>query len=154
MGLVVGVVGAVVSLALAVLTTFALWPLVGMGVAWLVALGFIFIHGHRAFGTGANTDFMLAFAGFAIAAAVVVPKALEARPCGQVRKSFDAIVAAQEGWRRDHGSYVGDLDGLGVKRSNEVQVDLTTDGGAYRVSVTHPACLGDDGRPMRLTTRP
>ena len=53
---------------------FVPWVAAVALVPWL--LGGVFVHftGHRAFKTRANTDLTLFVAGFAIAAAVVVPK--------------------------------------------------------------------------------
>lgn len=74
MGLVAAAVCGVISAVLLLAFGYLPWVAGVALVPWLVGGVLVFLGGHRAFKTGANTDLMLFIAGFGVAAAIVVPK--------------------------------------------------------------------------------
>lgn len=144
-GPLIAIVGIALSLGLTKLVGYAPWLLVLLGVLWLAALTFVWFFGHRSFGTRANTDFTIAFAGLAVTLAVMVPKYVESQPCGQARLMLTRAAKAEEKWRDAHGLFTSEVSALELDSFPDVKLSVTTDGGVYEVVATHPACVGEDG---------
>ncbi|MBL8924235.1 MAG: hypothetical protein JNJ54_35630 [Myxococcaceae bacterium] len=132
---------------------YPLWLFAVLGALWLPPLVYVGIFGHRNFGTRANSDLMIAVTGLAITLAIAIPKAVQSQPCGQTRLVADRVVKAEERWRDANGRYVDDVKALEIESFPEVKIAITTDGGAWELAVTHPACLLQDGG-VRVFTAP
>lgn len=152
-GPLIAVVGSALSLGLTKVFGYPLWLLIPLGVGWVAALVFVWLTGHRAFGTRANTDFNIAFVGLAVTLAIAIPKYVEHQPCGQTGLVVSRVVKAEERWHDTHGRYIDDVQALEIESFPEVKVAITTDGGAWELAVTHPACVLSDGG-VRVFTAP
>ncbi len=150
-GPVLAIVGVVLSVGLTRLLGFSAWVVGGLGVAWVAALVFTGLFGHRTFNTRANSDLMMVMVGLAVALAIGIPSYVRSNVCGQAKLVAREVGEAQAKWHEGHGTFATAIEQLELRNEfPEVLVDLSSDGGSWAVTVSHPRCVWDDGGVRRF----
>lgn len=145
MGPILVIAGAILTTVLFVIFGYANWVLGVIGSIWIIAISFAAKFGHRAFGTRANTDLTIVVAGFAITAAIAMPKYSEHQPCARAQKVATQVASAQREWKKTHPAYANELSELQLKLDPSVTVSLQTDETGFVATATHPACVDERG---------
>ena len=145
MGPVLVIAGAVLTVLLFVIFGYVNWVLAVAGSLWVIALGLAAKFGHRSFGTRANTDLTIVMVGFAITAAVAMPKFSEHQPCNRTVRTAMQIGSAQRDWKKTHPGYATQLSDLQLKLDKTVTVKLELTDTGYVATATHPECVDESG---------
>ncbi|MCE5195123.1 MAG: hypothetical protein LLF28_06685 [Nitrospiraceae bacterium] len=85
------------------------WVMILLASLWFIAVIFSFIFGHRGFGGGGNTDFMIMIAGIGITAAIIIPKYEAQRPCKQAKTALIKLADAEHKYFSEKKTFTRDF---------------------------------------------
>lgn len=101
---------------------YSSWVMIVLGSLWLAATIFSFLFGHRGFGGGGNTDFMIMLAGAGIAAAIIIPKYAAQKPCIQAKTALIKIADAENKYFSEKKTFTRELSRLNLEF--KIQADI------------------------------
>ena len=148
--------GCLLVLILAGLTAVAVlfigysnWALIVLGILWLIAAGYSLIFGHRGFGGGPRTDFLIVVAGMCITAVIIIPQREAQKPCNQPKIALTKLADAENNYFVEHKTFTKDLQHLNLSLKPEVYIYVAiADEKSFIATSSHESCDKDnDGKP-------
>jgi hypothetical protein len=151
MGCLFIIILAGVSAAMIAIFGYSLWVMGILAALWLAALVFSFLFGHRGFGGGPNTDFMIMLAGVCIAVAIIIPEYHAQTPCAQAKIALKKVASAENEYFSKHKAYTLDLNLLDMKQNPEVYIMmLRADEKSFLAVATHASCEEENTGILRV----